>query len=235
LGWYEQHNVATSEFNDFVENWPNIAVYEPLDYENLDKKRASRLVKHAPIIDLTLAEMRSSLYVEDGTDDLLERLTVSSLLAHKGAKTAGAEELGQKMIKRWYKEYGAMEEPEVKPVSDKLFYHYDYGDGWVVEITRIEDCSDLIKNGALTEEELAEAQYTVIEKYKPVCIHQDGMRLVDDVGGLGGFIDMLRRLYESAEPDGPHDPYDTGTKENTRAWAHGMGWSARKISNRQML
>ena len=44
--------------------------------------------------------------------------------------------LGQKMIKRWYKEYGETMEPEVIPVTDKLFYHYDYGDGWVVEITR---------------------------------------------------------------------------------------------------
>ena len=235
LGWYEQYDIATSEFNDFVDSWQNMAVYEPFDYKDNDRSREDRLIKHAPVIDLTLDEMNNSMYLDDGTTDLLERLTVSSLLSHKGMETAGAEELGQKMIKRLYNGYGEVEEPEIKPVTDKLLYHYDYGDGWIVEITRIEGCSDLIENGMLTEEELAEAQSTVIAKYKPVCIHQDGMRLVDDVGGFGGFVDMLRILYESDERDGTRDPHDPDSKEYTRAWAHGMGWSARKVSNKEML
>jgi len=87
----------------------------------------------------------------------------------------------------------------------------------------------------LTEEELAEAKSTVIREYRPVCIHQDGMRLVDDVGGFYGFVEMLRILYESGEQDEPGDPDDPDTKENTLAWANGMGWSTRKISNKQML
>ena len=212
-----------------------MAVYEPFDFKKTDGTREDRIIKYAPVIDLTLEEMNNSMYLDDGTTDLLERLTVSSLLVHKGMKTVGAESLGNKMIKRWYNGYGMMQEPEVKPVTDKLFYHYDYGDGWIVEITRIKDCSDLIKNGMLTNEELAEARFTVIDKYKPVCIQQDGMRLVDDVGGFGGFIDMLRILYESDERDAPLNPYDPDTKENTSIWAEGMGWSARKVSNKQML
>ena len=99
----------------------------------------------------------------------------------------------------------------------------------------IEDCCDLIENRIITEEELAEAKSTVIGEYRPVCIHHDGIRLVDDVGGFGGFVDMLRILYEPDERDEPRNPYDPDTKENTSAWAHGMGWSARKISNKQML
>jgi len=35
-----------------------------------------RLIKYAPIIDLTLDEMNNSLYIEDSTDYLLERITV---------------------------------------------------------------------------------------------------------------------------------------------------------------
>ena len=128
-----------------------------------------------------------------------------------------------------------MEEPEVKPVTNKLFYHYDYGDGWIVEMTRVQNCGDLLQNGTITVEDLAEAASTVIDKYKPVCVHKDGICLVDDVGGFGGFVDMLRRIYE---PDGrdessnPHDPY---TKENTLIWARSMGWGARKVANKQML
>jgi hypothetical protein len=146
-------------------------------------------------------------------------------------KTYGVEALGQRMVKRNYKVFGELEEPEVKPVTDKLFYHYDYGDGWVVEIIREKDCGDLIKKGFLTDEELAEASNAVIEKYKPVCIHQDGMCLVDDVGGFGGFINMLHILYEQKEDEEPIDPFDPDRKENTRRWASGMGWSARKVSN----
>jgi len=235
LGWYEQYEIATTEFNDFAERWQDMAVYEQFDFENSDKSKDDRLLKHAPIIDLTLDEMNSSLYVDDGTTDLLERLTVSSLLARKDEKTAGVEMLGQKMVKRWYKGYGEIAEPEVKPVTDKLFYHYDYGDGWIIEITRVEDCGDLIKNGMITEEELVEVNSTVIDEYRPVCIHQDGICLVDDVGGFGGFIDMLRILYEPDERDEPLNLYDPDTKENTRTWARSMGWSARKISNKQML
>ena len=234
LGRYEQYNIAISRFNDFVKQRTNVAVYEPFDFDSKNKTREDRLIKHAAVIDLTLDEMNSSILV-DGKSDLLERLTVSSLLVHKGMNTVGVEELGRKMIKRWYKEYGEISEPEVGPITDKLFYHYDYGDGWIVEITRLEDSDDLIKNGMLTEEELFEAQSTVIEKYKPVCIHQDGMRLVDDVGGMCGFIDMLRILYESDEQEEFSDPDDPDTKENTRVWAHGMGWNARKVSNTQML
>ena len=234
LGWYEQYNVAISEFNNFIEDWQDMAVYEPLNYENMDK-RENRIIKYAPIIDLTLDEMNSSLIVEDGTIDLLERLTVSSILARKGEKTAEAEELGKRTIKRWYKGYGEVTEPEVRPVTDKLFYHYDYGDGWIVEITRLDGCKDLIENGTITEDEFLEAKSTVIKEYRPVCVHQDGICLVDDVGGLRGFIDMLRILYESNKRNEPSNPYDPDTKENTRAWARGMGWSARRISNKQML
>jgi len=61
------------------------------------------------------------------------------------------------------------------------------------------------------------------------------MCLVDDVGGFGGFIDMLRILYESDGRDDHLNPHDPDTKENTRAWAYSMGWSARKISNKRML
>jgi len=231
LGWYEQYDVAASEFNDFIERWKNMTVYGPIDYKSGEK----RIIKHAPVIELTLDELNQSILMEDSTNDLLERLTVSSILSYKVGTKEGAESLGKRMIMRQYADYGEMWEPEIKPITDKLLYHYDYGDGWIVEITCIKDCGDLIENGMITEEDLAEAKSTVIEQYKPVCVHQDGMRLIDDVGGLGGFINMLRTLYDTDERYDSTDPRDPDSKENTRAWAYGMGWSARKISNKQML
>lgn len=234
LGLYEKYEVAVGKFDELTNEYQNMAVYKPYDFNNPKRSREDKVVKYAPIIDLTLDEMNASIII-DSTDELLERLTVSSLLAYSGMKTVSADELGLRMIKRDYKVFGEVEEPEVKPITEKLFYHYDYGDGWVVEITREKDCDDLIKEGFLTDEELIEARNTVTEKYKPVCIHQDGICLVDDVGGFSGFIDMLRILYEQKEDDEPADPYDPDRKENTLRWASGMGWSARKVSNKQML
>ena len=34
----------------------------------------------------------------------------------------------------------------------------------------------------------------VISDYRPVCIRKDGIELVDDVGGIYGFCDMLRTI-----------------------------------------
>jgi predicted transcriptional regulator len=222
LGVYEIFDNAVYEFNDFVDRFPGIDVHEPFDYT---KKEVS-IIKKAPVIELTLAELNNSLFLESGTDELLERLLVTSVLAPAGKETATAEDLNKKMIKRYYDKYGEVEEPEIKPVTDKLFYHYDYGDSWIVEITRLENCNDLIENNLLTIEEYGEAQKSVVEKYKPVCIHQDGMFVVDDVGGLGGFIDLLRTLYE---------PDDIEEKREMQSWAQYMGWSARKVSNQALL
>lgn len=221
LGMYELYERAVFEFEEFVKDYPNLAVREPFKFQ---KER--KIIKHAPVIDLTLEELNASLILEDGTKDLLERLLVSAVLAPEGEKTAGAEELNQKMITRYYNAYGEVAEPEIKPVTTKLFYHYDYGDGWVVEITRLENCDELIEKDLVSKEELINAQNSVAEKYRPVCIYQDGMFLLDDVGGLGGFIELLQVLFESD---------DLREKEEMRIWSSGMGWSKRRIESKNIL
>jgi hypothetical protein len=226
LNEYELYDTAVSEFQSLIDYYPDMAVYEPWQKRLEEKATENRIIKHANIIDLTLDELNASIIIEDGTDDLLERLTISSVLAPKGARLAGLDQLNQRMVTRYYRGHGYVEEPEVKPVTSKLLYHYDYGDGWIVEITRLRNCDDLIEAGHITKEELSVAQSTVIEKYKPVCIHQDGMFVLDDVGGLGGFIDMLRTLYE---PDNQEE------RKSMRIWSSGLGWSSRKVSNQQML
>ena len=70
-----------------------------------------------------------------------------------------------------------------------------------IEITRLINCDDLLEEGLITDEELTETKNTVINKHKPVCIHQYGIFLVDDVGGFGGFIEMLRTLYQSDDSE----------------------------------
>ena len=222
LGYYELYENAVYEFDDFVNMHCETNVYAPWDF----KSREDKIIRKAPVIDLSLDELNESIIMDDGTDALLERLVVASVLAPMGKKTATAADLNKRMKKRFYKGFGMVKEPEVKPVTNKLFYNYDFGDGWVVEITRAKNCNDLLDNNLLTKEEYEDARNTVIEKYRPVCLRQDGMFLVDDVGGIRGFIDMLQTLFESD---------DAKEKEEMRVWAFAIGWSTRKTGNRTLL
>jgi len=76
------------------------------------------------------------------------------------------------------------------------------------------------------EYELQEAEDIVLDKHKPVCIHKDGISVLDDVGGLSGFADFLGIIYEGEDKE---------EASSTRAWARSLGWSARKVSSKMML
>ena len=57
--------------------------------------------------------------------------------------------------------------------------------------------------------------------HRPVCIRKDGIELVDDVGGIRGFCDMLRTIYE-ADPD---DEEAADERDVMLNWAEMMGWT----------
>ena len=227
--------MAVSQFADFTEKLSNMAVSEPFHLREYKNSQDEKIIKYAPVIDLTLDELDDSIIMEDSTVDLLERLVVSSILVCKGEGTVEAEQLGKSMVRRYYQRFGEVDEPAVGPVTDMLIYNYDYGDGWSVDITRMNDCDDLIENGFLTNSELDEALDSVIEKHKPVCIHQDGMFVMDDVGGFGGFIRLLQIINKPDGIDDSDEIDETESKEYTKRWAYSMGWSTRKVSNKQML
>ena len=42
----------------------------------------------------------------------------------------------------------------------------------------------------------ADSLEDVVAKYRPVCIQKDGIELVDDVGGIHGFCEMLQIMNE---------------------------------------
>jgi hypothetical protein len=73
--------------------------------------------------------------------------------------------------------------------------------------------------------ELEEAENIVLNKHKPVCINKDGISVLDDVGGLSGFVDFLGVIYEGEDKE---------ESANARAWAKSLGWSDRKVSNKMM-
>ena len=152
-----------------------------------------------------------------------------------------------------YEHFINQTETEVVPVTDSLVYEYDYGDGWKVKITCKEIYpveigeDDPIMEGykiiPMTEEQvfndvrvfdrlghklegsLRDQVARVISKMRPLCIAADGLNVMDDVGGVGGYCDFLSTIHES----------DDGEAEEMRDWARGMGWTGRKNQPENML
>jgi adenylate cyclase class IV len=65
-----------------------------------------------------------------------------------------------------------------------------------------------------------------VTKHRPVCIHKDGVFVLDDVGGLAGFVRFLKEIYEGKDEE---------ERSDFKAWAQSLGWSKRKISNKLIL
>lgn len=124
----------------------------------------------------------------------------------------------------------------VLPVTEQLLYSYDYGDNWKVLIT----CEDTYyldemdiwrgKKGKV-EDFLVESLEEIIAKHRPICIKKDGIELVDDVGGIGGFCEMLKAIHEADI----YDDEEMEERDSMLGWAEMMGWTGRRISPKQTL
>ncbi len=208
-GIMEHPEVAKQDIEQFLEEFNMIEVRESfMDY--MDRKRQKentemKIIKIAPIIDLTIEEMNYSIIIEGGTESLLERLEVNKVLAAQGEEVYS---------------------DNLFPVTKELIYNYDFGDNWIVKITKYKDCEDLLKQNLIDEYELKEAEEILLDKHKPVCINKEGLSVFDDVGGLSGFADLLGTIYEGE---------DKKEASSARAWARSLGWSAGKISNKMMI
>lgn len=208
-GYMENTEEAKEDIQALLERFPMMDVRESFHayYERTKGKGedSCRILRKAPLIDLTLEEMNASIMIENGTENLLERLEVAKVLAAENEE---------------------VRENEAFPITRELIYNYDFGDNWEVYITKKSDCNELLTNGDISKEELEDAQSTVMNKHTPVCLYKDGVSVLDDVGGLLGFADFLERIYESE---------DKQEASEHRAWAQSLGWNARKVSNKMML
>ena len=181
---------------------------------------------------------------EEITDhELLERLPITSLMytGQENSITEAKEhakcQLSEFYFKDIYEQYESayfksrkqrrefLEKYNINvlPVTHLLNYSYDYGDGWKVKIT----CDGVFSKDEIEQGIIEE----VIEKHRPVCIAKDGIELVDDVGGIHGFCEMLETIYEC-------DFYDEEAVEERESmlnWAQMMGWTGRRIGVKQTL
>lgn len=174
---------------------------------------ASEKFENVPVDWLTLEELNRRIYIENGTTSLLERLAISDVLVPYKTFLSPAARIKQSF--------------QVKNVTHELIYRYDFGDNWTIKIRRMEDVQDLSKiNPEIDSEELKQAVSVVQTQHKPVCVGQDGMFLLDDVGGLSGFVSMLEAIYEGD---------DEVEAEEYKEWASGQGWNGRRMANRLVL
>lgn len=208
-GTMEYPEIARRDVQELLERFRMLEVRESFsDYmkrAERDENTEMRVIKKAPLIDLTLEEMNSSLMLDGGTESLLERLEVNKVIAAQD-QDINSEELF--------------------PVTKELIYNYDFGDNWIIKITKYKDCEDLLKQNIIDEYELEEAEDIVLDNHKPVCINKVGISVLDDVGGLSGFADFLGIIYEGEDKE---------EASSARAWAKSLGWSASKISNKMMI
>lgn len=184
------------------------------------------LLNRHSVIDMTLEEMQSKIIFDEGLCNLLERLPVCDILAQEGDKITGLKAIEKNINDPSWRRNGEIG-PKIEPVAKSLLYRYDFGDNWEITITRPDDsCKDLIDEALISEMELDHGVETVLSSHKPVCIHRDGMNVVDDVGGLSGFASFLGSVYESE---------DKKEKEESLTWAKSMGWSTRTVDLKNVL
>lgn len=208
-GILEYPDTAKRDVKELLDYYKMVDVRESFSsyYERKkdDEDAEDRIIRKAPLIDLTIKEMNDSIMLENGTENLLERLRVNDVIA------SAREDLSSNGL---------------FPLTYELIYNYDFGDNWEIYITKHDDCDDLIENLNVSEQEVKDAVKVVLEKHKPICINRNGLSVLDDVGGLSGFARLLDSIYESE---------DRQESLEMSAWAKSLGWSPKKTSIKKII
>lgn len=160
---------------------------------------------------------------------------------------AAREEAEQK-VKALYAE----SDLHMQPLTDMLYYAYDYGDGWELVITctdvftvelqtesgtvlptaakaaetaRIANCIVIGQSGIAVEEQARECVAKAAVRHTVQCLALDGLPLMDDVGGLYGYIEFLQTWKEG----------DREEARNVMEWAKGQGWTGKPSKPENLL
>ncbi|MDY6315714.1 MAG: hypothetical protein SPL49_00600 [Oribacterium sp.] len=126
------------------------------------------------------------------------------------------------------------------PVTEWLEYEYDYGDDWKVSIECVDEYVEkesadgtshyFDRHGIQVLDD--ELFMKVGKKLKPVCIESDGLPVLDDAGGIHGYIETLRTIKGQVDPE---DPEAFKEQKETKSWARMQGWTGKKVKPENIL
>ena len=189
------------------------------------------LLERVPVSDILYAKNNDKPdfeAVRKYIDSAIHKIDIRNAVNEYQNRRFGSNKQEQEYLESW--------DTSVLPVTEQLVYSYDYGDNWKVIIS-CEDVYYFEKSGVWkgrsgeADDILTGLLEETVIGYRPVCIRKDGIELVDDVGGIGGFCDMLRAIYE-ADPDDEEAAEERDVMLN---WAGMMGWTGRRISPQRTL
>lgn len=195
----------------------------------------SKVSKVVPLKDATIEQFQNSIDLGGDLTHLLERLSLmeylylpnnSYFLDSIDDKIAFYEDGLESIIENWeailddidnrfeeFCAYAALSTVRMQAKSDRINYFYDYGDGWKVSIQLTE---------AYYEDDLSCQKENVVSKvylsHSPVCVEADGLPVLDDVGGIHGFVDFLITAHYSENEE---------ERAEARDWARSLGWTGR--------
>ncbi len=119
-----------------------------------------------------------------------------------------------------------------RPFATELLYQYDYGDGWQLKITASANCRDLNIN----QDILDRANIRCRETYRPVLIARDGEMVMDDVGGMPGFVEFLETVNPDLESmDMEERDKAEAKKKQMLEWSKIVHWKWNDASDRNLL
>ena len=205
----EVPDMARKDVEAFLDFFQDLEVRESyasyLERKKENEDAEPKILRRAPAIELTLDELHDSIVMEQGTDHLLERLTVRDVLAAEG------EPLAQENL---------------FPLTHELLYNYDFGGNWKISIRRLDQADDLIREHKASREEIRQGVTYVLTRHQPTCLYREGLSPMDDVGGLGGFARFLYDVYEGE---------DRKESASLLRWAKSLGWKPAKESIARLL
>lgn len=219
----------------------------------LERIRVSELLvpREMPLPDQKEWKNATSANVQK-TRETIERFPESFIEMYRNSVIQMQYNKKDPAVTSFYKMKAEME-PSLIPFVHDMMYQYDFGDGWCVKITCKEtyyynDLYDIAENQYVVvklndaeaiqdwdfyrasddgrvDDTLNELLRRVEYKQLPICVDAEGLNLVDDVGGIWGYVDLIRTLHSD----------DREEAQSMREWAESLGWSPRMNKPEKML
>ncbi|HHT95669.1 MAG TPA: hypothetical protein P5064_08245 [Clostridia bacterium] len=196
------------------------------DYKSFADGYREKLSKDRNISHSLTDTLEANIEFMHTWNNLMEGLEVVSVLAPKDQPLHSLSDLGKIMVRRMYQPITGNLWPQMLPVTHKLSYEYDYGDGWTVDITRVRDVYCLSELGLISEDELQSAMDIVPIIHRPVCLVTNGGPVLDDVGGMYGYCRMLETIFIKR---------DKRERNFMLDWARSQGWETNNIKEPMVL